>query len=217
MAVKLSQDTDNSGRLEFGEKTFLQKFTPGVNNKFRLAQIDQQAAELENSPYNLASLTKENQDYYATTAAETARSIAESRYGLSNEQKAEARQNFSENTNLGVQNAQNAAGGNLQQYINANTNTNVNKFATGLAAEDQAVKMQKQQQVLQYLNQLGNAAGNTQDVQNMNFQKNILAEQAIGAAKTDWYAQRDQRRRDLLNAGTNLVGTAVSLGIARNS
>ena len=90
-------------------------------------------------------------------------------------------------------------------------NTNANKFATGLAAEDQAIKMQKRQQVLSYLGQLGNAAGNYQDVATQNFQKNILAEQAIGQAEKDWYQQRYTNRKDLLNLGANLVGQGATI------
>jgi len=177
----------------------------------RLDEIQAQAAELENSPYNTATLTKENQDYYAKAAADYAKAKREAEFGLSPEQKAEARQNFAENTNLGVNNALNAGGGTLAKYINANMNTNANKFATGLSAEDQAIKMQKQQQVLQYLNQLGSAAGNSQDVFSQNFNKNILAEQAIGQAEKDWYTQRDTNRKDLLNLGASIGGQVTSV------
>lgn len=205
------QDRSTGGKILFGAFG-----TPIVSDVIelwkgdqnRLDEIQAQAAELENSPYNTATLTKENQDYYAKAAADYAKAKREAEFGLSPEQKAEARQNFAENTNLGVSNALNAGGGTLAKYINANMNTNVNKFATGLSAEDQAIKMQKQQQVLQYLNQLGSAAGNSQDVFSQNFNKNILAEQAIGQAEKDWYTQRDTNRMDLINAGTNLAGQA---------
>jgi hypothetical protein len=226
MADLLSQDANSDSKINWAEKNFGQKFidtaTLGIssnmrNNNLRLAGINQQAADLENSPYNTASVTKENQDYYAKTAADYAKAKREAEFGFTPEQTAAARQTYAETTNLGAQNAMNAGGGTIANYINANLNANQNKFATGLASEDANLKMQKQNQVLNYLNQLGNAAGAYQDVATQNFNKNIMAEQAIGQAESDWYAQRDLRRKSLLDAGTNLVGTAVGLGIARNA
>jgi len=226
MADLLSQDTNSDSKLTWKEKNFRQKaldtatlgITSGVrNNNLRLQGINQQAADLENSPYNTASVTQENQDYYAKAAADYAKAKREAEFGFTPEQKAEARQTYAETTNLGAQNAMNAGGGTIANYINANLNANQNKFATGLASEDANLKMQKQNQVLNYLNQLGNAAGVSQDVATQNFNKTIMAEQAIGQAESDWYAQRDLRRKSLLDAGTNLVGTAVGIGIARNA
>jgi hypothetical protein len=118
----------------------------GLSNRERLAEIEKQAAELENSEFNTAKLTAENQDYYDQVFLNAAKAQREAEYGFSAAQKAEARQNFSENSNLAIQNAQNAGGGTLQNYINANMNTNANKFATGMASQDAALKMQKQQQ-----------------------------------------------------------------------
>jgi hypothetical protein len=179
-------------------------------DKGRLDEINAQAAELENSPYNTASVTQENQDYYAKAAADYAKAKREAEFGFTPEQKAEARQTYAETTNLGAQNAMNAGGGTIAKYINANLNANQNKFATGLAAEDANLKMQKQQQVLGYLNQLGNASGISQDVFTQNFNKNIMAEQAIGQAEQDWYTQRDMNRKGLIDAGTSLAGQAIT-------
>jgi hypothetical protein len=184
----------------------------GLSNRERLAEINKQAADLENSEFNTAKLTSENQDYYDQVFLNAAKAQREAEYGFSPEQKAEARQNFSENSNLAIQNAQNAGGGTMQNYINAAMNTNANKFATSMASQDAALKMQKQQQVLGYLNQLGDAAGNSQDVFTQNFNKNIMAEQAIGQAESDWYAQRDQRRAAALNAAASLGGAAITGG-----
>ena len=181
----------------------------GLSNRERLEEINAQAAELENSPYNTATVTKENQDYYAKSLADYQKAKREAEYGFSPEQIAAARQGFAESTNLGVQNAQNAGGNALAKYINANMNSNANKFETGLASEDQAVKMQKQQQTLQYLDQLGKASSVSQDVFTQNFNKNIMAEQAIGQAESDWYAQRDARRAAALNAAASLGGAAI--------
>jgi hypothetical protein len=172
----------------------------------RLSEIEKQAAELENSEFNTAKETQKMEDYYDQVFLNAAKAQREAEYGFSPEQKAEARQTFAEGSNLAMQNAQNAGGGTLQNYINANMNTNVNKFATGMASQDAALKMQKQQQVLNYLNQLGSAAGNSQDIFTQNFNKNIMAEQAIGQAEKDWYTGRDANRMALVNAGVSGVG-----------
>ena len=175
----------------------------------RLDEINAQAAELENSEFNTAKETQKMEDYYDQVFLNAAKAQREAEFGFSPEQKAEAKQNFAESNNLSTQNAQNAGGGSMQNYINSVMNNNANKFATGMASQDAALKMQKQQQVLNYLNQLGSAAGNSQDVFAQNFNKTMLAEQAIGQAEKDWYTQRDTNRMDLINAGTNLAGQAV--------
>lgn len=177
----------------------------------RLDEINAQAAELENSPYNTATVTKENQDYYSKVMADYAKAKREAEFGFTPEQKAEASQNFAESNNLAVQNAQNAGGGTLQNYINANMNNNANKFATGMASQDAALKMQKEQQVLNYLNQVGNAAGISQDVFSQNFGKNMLAEQAIGQAEKDWYTQRDINRKAVIDTGAAIGGQAIGI------
>jgi hypothetical protein len=185
-----------------------------TGDKSRLSEIEKQAAELENSEFNTAKETQKMEDYYDQVFLNAAKAQREAEYGFSPEQKAEARQTFAEGSNLAMQNAQNAGGGTLQNYINANMNTNVNKFATGMASQDAALKMQKQQQVLNYLNQLGSAAGNSQNVFTQNFNKNIMAEQAIGQAERDWYTKRDADRMALVNAGTSVVGQAAGAAAA---
>jgi len=177
----------------------------------RLDDIKAQAAELENSPYNTATVTQQNQDYYSKVMADYAKAKREAEFGFTPEQTAAAKQTFAETTNLGAQNAMNAGGGTIAKYINANLNSNQNKFATGLAEADANLKMQKQQQVINYLNQIGNAANVSQGVATQNFNKNILAEQAIGAAERDWYTQRDTNRRDLINTGASVVGQGASI------
>jgi len=172
----------------------------------RLDEINAQAAELENSEFNTAKETQKMEDYYDQVFLNAAKAQREAEFGFSPEQKAEAKQNFAESNNLATQNAQNAGGGSMQNYINSVMNNNANKFATGMASQDAALKMQKQQQVLNYLNQLGSAAGNSQDVFAQNFNKTMLAEQAIGQAEKDWYTQRDTNRKDLINTGASVVG-----------
>lgn len=185
-----------------------------LSNKKRLAEINQQAADLENSEFNTAKLTAENQDYYDQVFLNSAKAQRAAEMGMTDAETAAAKQTYAENRNLGMQNAMNAGGGNISKYVNANLNANDNKFATSLAAQNDAVKRQNQQVAMQYLGMLGDASQNAQNVQNMNFQKQIMAEQAIGQAESDWYAQRDLRRKSYLDAGTNLLGTAAGIGIA---
>lgn len=172
----------------------------------RLDEINAQAAELENSEFNTAKETQKMEDYYDQVFLNAAKAQREAEFGFSPEQKAEAKQNFAESNNLSTQNAQNAGGGSMQNYINSVMNNNANKLATGMASQDAELKMQKQQQVLNYINQLGNAAGNSQDVFAQNFNKTIRAEEAIGQAEKDWYTQRDTNRKDLINTGASVVG-----------
>jgi hypothetical protein len=179
-------------------------------DKDRLSEIDAAIAESEKSPYNLARVSKENVDYYNKVLGDYAKAKRESEYGFSPEEKAAARQGYAETTNLARQNALSAGGGNLAKYINANLNANQGQFSTQLAAQDAEVKRAKQQQALAYLGQLGSASQTFQDVQNLNFQKQMLAEQALGQAKTDWYTQRDANRRALVQTGASVAGTAAS-------
>lgn len=174
----------------------------------RLAEIDAQIAELENSPDNTATETQKQEDYYDQVFLNSAKAQRAAEMGMTDAETAAAKQTYAENRNLGMQNALNAGGGNISKYINANLNANDNKFATSLAAQNDAVKRQNQQVAMQYLGMLGDASQNSQNVQNMNFQKQIMAEQAIGQAKTDWYTQRDTNRRDLINIGVSAAGQA---------
>jgi len=73
-------------------------------------------------------------------------------------------------------------------------------------------KQQNDQLTMNYLNQLGGAAGLSQDVFTQNFNKNIMAEQAIGQAERDWYTQRDTNRMALVDSGTSLAGQAMAIG-----
>ena len=66
----------------------------GLNRRERLASIEAQASELENSPYNVATVSQQNQDYYAKVAADYAKAKREAAYGLSPEEKAAVTQSF---------------------------------------------------------------------------------------------------------------------------
>lgn len=224
MADLLSQDKDNSGKITWGEKNFGQRVldtgTLGIssnirNNNLRLEGINQQAADLENSEFNTAQETQKSLDYYDQVFLNSAKAQRAADFGMTENERAMAKQDFAENANLANQNAMSAGGGNLANYINANANSNAGKFSLGLSAQNDAVKRENQRVAMQYLGMLGDASQNSQNVQNLNFQKQILAEQAIGQAESDWYAQRDKRRSDLLNAGVSIAGSTIeALGSA---
>jgi hypothetical protein len=183
------------------------KFIEG--DKSRLDEIERQIAESEKSPYNEAQISKQNIDYYNKVLADYSRAKREAQYGLSPEETAAARQGYAETTNLARQNALATGGGTMGKYINASLNANQGQFATQLAAQDAEIKRQKQQQVLAYLGQLGQASGISQDIATQNFQKQIMAEQALGQAKTDWYAQADANKRALLQAYASAASSAA--------
>lgn len=220
----MAYDTEWKDRNVAGKIGVVAAGVPGIavregvkmwkGDKGRLEDINAQAAELENSEYNTAKVSRENMDYYSKTLADYAKAKREAEYGLSPEETAAARQGYAESTNLGVQNAQNAGGNTLAKYINANMNSNANKFETGLAAQDADIKRQKQQQSLAYLNQLGQASSISQDVATQNFQKQMMAEQAIGQAKKDWYTQRDVNRKGMIDTGVAIQGNIAQVAAA---
>ena len=183
----------------------------GLNRKERFNEIQALKSELENSPYNTATQTQEALDYYDTLFLEEAKARRAAEFGMTDAERAVANQGFSEASNLASANALNAGGGSLQKYINANLNNNANKFQVDLAAQNDAVKRQNKQIAMNYLNMLGNAAQQSQNIQNMNFQKQILAEQAIGEAEKNWYETKDARNTELLKAGVSIAGAGAAI------
>jgi hypothetical protein len=207
-------DRSTGGKIAYGALAFnpvvglpvllaneTRKAIKGSNTeKERLAELNKMIAESEQSPYNVAQVSKENIDYYNKALADYAKARREAEYGFSPEERAAARQTYAETANLARQNALAAGGGTMGKYINANLNAGQGQFATQLAAQDAEIKRAKQQQVLAYLGQLGQASGVSQDVATQNFQKQIMAEQALGQAKSDWYAQRQANQRAVTQA-----------------
>lgn len=183
-----------------------------------LAETDRMIAEAEKSPYNEAQVSKENIDYYNKVLSDYAKSKREAEYGLSPEETAAARQGYAETTNLARQNALAAGGGTMGKYINATLNAGQGQFATQLAAQDAEIKRQKQQQVLAYLNQVGEASKTFQDVATQNFQKQLMAEQALGQAKSQWQMadlQRKQQNKELLISSllkAGEIGATIATG-----
>jgi hypothetical protein len=179
-----------------------------------LEETNRLIAESEKSPYNEAKVSKENMDYYSKTLADYAKAKREAEYGLSPDETAAARQGYAETTNLARQNALTAGGGTLGKYINATLNAGQGQFATQLAGQDAEIKRQKQQQALAYLNQLGQASSISQDVATQNFQKQMMAEQALGQAKSDWLKADLQRKQQNKEMVVSSAGALLNVGAA---
>jgi hypothetical protein len=180
-------------------------------DKDRLGDIQSMISDLESSAYNEAKNVKQNELFYDDAAREFARAKFLREKGMTDSERALAEQTFTQAQNVGAQNALTAGGGTLAKYINANLNANQSQFATGLAAQNDMIKRQNESIAMQYLNMLGGASNRFQDVDNMNFKKQILAEQAAGQALKDWYTQRDTNRRDLINVGAQTAGSAAQV------
>jgi len=176
-----------------------------------LNAIDEQIAAANNSPYNTAAQTAQATDYYDKLMLGYAKASKLAETGMTDAEMASAKQNFAEQTNLGVQNALNAGGGNLSKYINANVNKNANDFSVNLAAQNDEIKRRNQQTAMNYLNMIGGAADSSQNVYNLNFQKQILEDQALGQARKDWFERRDANRKQLVDVGLGVLGLGTKV------
>lgn len=185
----------------------------GRNERRRLYDINKMIEDAEKSPYNEASVSKENQTYYDTVMSELSRVKRLKDSGLTDDEINNIQNIYSRNVNLGAQNAMNASGGSLSKYINANLNANQNDFALGLSSQNQGIKRQQQQfnenLVNNYINELGQASQASQRANDMNFQKQILAEQALGEAKKDWYTMKQMRNKQGLDVGMGVAKIAT--------
>ena len=179
-------------------------------DKGLLSEIEQGIADAQNSPYNTAKVSEQGQAFYDNSLNDYIKyqKLAES--GLSQAEKDLATGQFAKAQNFAQQNAVNQGGGNLAPYINSVLNTNANDFSVNLAAKDAEVKRQNAQLALSYLNNLGQGAEQFNRASNLNFEKQTMAEQALGQAKQDWYSNRDKNRMGLINAGSNLVGQGLN-------
>jgi hypothetical protein len=181
-------------------------------DKGLLGEIEQGIADAQNSPYNTAKVSEQGQAFYDNSLNDYIKyqKLAES--GLSQAEKDLATGQFAKAQNFAQQNAVNQGGGNLAPYINSVLNTNASDFSVNLAAKDAEVKRQNAQLALSYLNNLGQGAEQFNRASNLNFEKQTMAEQALGQAKQDWYYNRDQNRMGLINAGANLIGQGLNFG-----
>jgi hypothetical protein len=181
-----------------------------TGDQSQLGEIEQGIADAQNSPYNTAKVSEQGQAFYDNSFKDYLKyqKLAES--GLSQAEKDLATGQFAKSQNFASQNALNQGGGNLAPYINTVLNSNANDFSVNLAAKDAEAKRQNAQLALSYLNNLGQGAEQFNRASNLNFEKQTMAEQALGQAKQDWYFNRDQNRMAIVNAGANLVGQGLN-------
>lgn len=160
----------------------------------RLDKIKKAQDEALLSPYNEATVSQQQQDYYAKTMSALAKQEKAAQYGLTEDEKNAAKDMYMSNANMNNQNIINAGGGGLSSYVSATNNSDNNKFSLGLSAQDQEVKRQKQAQVADYLKMVGGASEAYGRANDLNFQKETMVEQALGAAEQNWYDQDLARR-----------------------
>jgi len=206
------------GKMWFGDKS-------------KLSEIDKAIAESEQSPYNEMKASKisvgdELKDYYNRMRSEYGRALYDYRNptGMAPAEFAASQTRFNQAQNQQQMTAQMAGGGGAGAYIGSVLGNNAADFNLNLAAQNENIKRQNKQIAMSYLSsitgQLGQTAGAIQDIETKNtmleqeafaknFEKQMLAEQALGQARQDWYYNRDQNRRAMVNAGTQILGTAV--------
>ena len=191
----------------------------------RLSDIEQKIEESGKSPYNTMQaqtipVTQELKDYYQKMKTAYADAMYQAKQGMTPAETAAYQTQFNQQQNLAAQTAQMAGGGGAGAYINSVLGGQAGKFNVEMAAQNQAIKRQNQQLAYSYLQGLGGAAGQMQDIgtrQAMlnqeafakNFEKQMLVEQALGQAKQDWYANRDANRQALISTYANLLGSAL--------
>jgi hypothetical protein len=178
----------------------------------QLGEIEQGIADAQNSPYNTAKVSEQGQAFYDNSFKDYLKyqKLAES--GLSQAEKDLATGQFAKAQNFASQNALNQGGGNLAPYINTVLNSNANDFSVNLAAKDAEAKRQNAQLALSYLNNLGQGAEQFNRASNLNFEKQTMAEQALGQAKQDFFYNRDRNRMGLINTGASLLGQGINAG-----
>lgn len=176
-----------------------------TGDKKRLAEIEMGIAESQKSPYNVAKISEQGQQFFDMSFKDYVKASKLAESGLSQAEKDLATGQFAKSQNFAQQNALNQGGGNLAPYINTVLNSNANDFSVNLAAKDAEVQRQNQALKLSFLNNFGQAASQFNDVNNLNFQKQTMAEQALGAAKQDWYYNRDKNRMELFKTGMELL------------
>jgi hypothetical protein len=171
----------------------------------QLAEIEKRIKESESSPYNTYDVSQQGKDYYKNAVEDYNKFKLSTEYGLSQAEKDLATGQFAKSQNFAQQNALNQGGGNLAPYINTVLNSNANDFSVNLAAKDAEVQRQKRADLMGYLNSLGKGADQFNQAQGYNFQKQTIAEQALGQAKQDFLSNKNKATNDLLKMGTELI------------
>ncbi len=158
----------------------------------KLIDIGKGIAEAEASPYSVAGVAPETQQAYQANLTAYAKALKGAEKGLSDAERNVITTDFAQASNMNVENAKNAAGSSLSPYLNSVMNANANKFSLGLSAQNEQVRRQKEQVAMNYLQMLGQSAQPFQQAQNLNFQKQIGIEQALGQAKQDYFFNKRQ-------------------------
>ena len=186
-------------------------FDTWKGDQSQLDKIKQSQAEANKSEWNTASVAPQQLDSYNKWSQEYLQNKASEKYGLSDAEKSLALNTNAQNMNFAQQNALRAGGGNASSYINGVLNAGQNQAGLELASRDAEVQRQKRMQTLSSLEGLNRSAGVFQDVNNLNFQKQTMAEQALGQAESDWYSNRSADRRALIGAGAQVLGSAAQV------
>jgi hypothetical protein len=201
-----------SGKSGVGGKIaapFLQSTWGGDDS--RLNEIKKAQEEANKSEWNTAKVTPQMLDSYNKWSQEYAQMKAAEKYGLTDAEKNLAISQNAQGMNFAQMNAE-RAGGNAGAYINSVLNAGNNEFGLKLASADAELQRQKRMQTLSALEGLNRNASVFQDVNSMNFQKQMLAEQALGQAESDWYANRQSDRRALISSVGALAGAGIKGG-----
>jgi len=177
-------------------------------NQSRLDEIKKAQEEANASEWNTSKVTPQMLDSYNKWSQEYAQMKAAEKYGLSDAEKNLAINQNAQGMNFAQMNAE-RAGGNAGAYINSVLNAGNNEFGLKLASADAELQRQKRMQTLSALEGLNRNASVFQDVNSLNFQKQTMAEQALGQAESDWYANKAADRRALLSTGASLIGAAA--------
>ena len=223
MGRLMNQDTNNSGDISWKEKTAGQKwgdvFSFGIadavrDNKLKLEHIKSAQDEANKSEWNTAKVTPQELDSYNKWSQEYNQMKASEKYGLSDAEKAMATTANAQNMNFTQQNAQRVGGGNASAYIGAVLNSGNNDFGLKLSSADAEIQRQKRMQTLSALEGLNRSAGAFQDVNNLNFQKETMREQALGQAESDWYANKAANQRAVMGLVGSIAGGAAQVGAA---
>lgn len=173
-----------------------------VANLTKLVDIEKSIAEAEQSPNSVASVTPQGQNYYENAAKEWLRTSNAAKRGLSDAERNLITTDFAQASNMGVENAKNSAGSSLSPYLNSVMNANSTKFSLGLAAQNEAVRREREQLAMNYFNMLGSAGQPFQTAQNLNFQKQMEIERALGQARQDYFY--NQRQDDIAKRNAQL-------------
>ena len=180
----------------------------------KLEDIKQAQKEANQSEWNTSSVAPQQLDSYNKWSQEYLQSKAAEKYGLSDAEKSLALNTNAQNMNFAQQNALRAGGGNASSYISGVLNAGQNQAGLELASRDAEVQRQKRMQTLSSLEGLNRSAGVFQDVNNLNFQKQMATEQALGQAESDWYSNRAADRRATIGLVGSVLGAGATIGAA---